>query len=74
MNKKLLSPLFWMGMISTVLLAAGVDFETLTSCVLLWDALISIAKNPVALLSCLVAIWAVWNDHSTKSVDIPFKK
>jgi len=69
MKDKLKNPLFWLGMISTVLLAAGVDFETLTSWPLLADALLGILKNPVALMMCFVTAYTVWNDNSTKKLD-----
>ena len=69
MKNKFKNPLFWFGMISTVLLAAGVDFETLTSWPLLADALIGILKNPVALVLCITTAYTVFNDNSTKGLD-----
>ncbi len=69
MKTKLTNPMFWLGMITTVLLAAGVDFETLTSWNLLADALLGILKNPVALSMCVVTAYGIFNDNGTKGLD-----
>lgn len=69
MNNKLKNPMFWLGMVTTVLLAAGVDFETLTSWPLLANALLGILQNPVALAMCIVTGYTVWNDNSTTKLD-----
>lgn len=69
MKNKIKNPLFWFGMISTVLLAAGVDFETLTSWPLLAESLLGILKNPVSLVLCITTAYTVFNDNSTKGLD-----
>lgn len=71
---KLKNPVFWLTMITTVLLAAGVDFETLTSWPLLAEALLSILKNPVALAMVIVTGYGIFNDNGIKGLDFPFKK
>jgi len=69
MKNKLTNPVFWLSMITLVLAAAGVDFETLTSWPLLADALLSILKNPVSLAMVIVTAYGIWNDQSTKKLD-----
>lgn len=73
MKNKLTNPVFWLSMVTLVLAAAGVDFETLTSWTLLVEALKGIAMNPVALAMVVVTAYGVWNDQSTKKLD-GFKK
>ena len=74
MKNKLTNPVFWVTMVTLVLAAAGVDFETLTSWPLLAEALLSILKNPVSLAMVIVTAYGIWNDQSTKKLDNPFKK
>ena len=69
MKNKLKNPIFWVSMVTLVLAAAGVDFETLTSWPLLADALLSILKNPVSLAMVIVTAYGIWNDQSTKKLD-----
>lgn len=69
MKQKLKNPVFWASLIAIVLAAGGVNFESLTSWNLLAEALFGIVKNPVALVSCVVAAYGVFNDNSTKQLD-----
>ena len=69
MKQKLTNPVFWLSMVTLVLAAAGVDFETLTSWPLLADALLGILKNPVSLAMVIVTAYGIWNDQSTKQLD-----
>lgn len=59
---------FWMGVAATVLLAAGVDWQTLTSWPLLIQAFISIVQNPVAIVSGVIAFIGIAVDTSTKGL------
>lgn len=69
MKQKLTNPIFWASLITLVLAAAGVDFETLTSWPLLLEALKSIIMNPVSLLAVIVTAYGIFNDNSTKELD-----
>ncbi len=69
MKNKLTNPVFWLSMITLVLAAAGVDFETLTSWPLLVEALKGIVLNPVSLAMVIVTAYGIWNDQSTKKLD-----
>lgn len=64
MIDKIKNPYFIAGIISTILLAGGFEFETLTSWSLLIDALRSIIENPVTIVSCICSVYAMFNDNS----------
>ena len=68
-KQKLRNPVFWIGIFMTIIAAGGVNFETLTSWPLLVDALLSIINNPVAIIAVVLAVYAQWNDNSTKKLD-----
>ena len=69
MKDKIKNPIFWLGLISIIFGAAGVDFNTLTSWQLFGEALFSIVQNPVAIVAVIGAIIAVWNDNSLPGLD-----
>ena len=62
------NPIFWVALIGIVFSAAGISFESLTDWSLLADALVSIVKNPVAIVAVIVAILGVFTDTSTKGL------
>ena len=65
MKDKFKNPYFILGLISTIFLAANIDFNTLTSWQLLLDAIMSIVSNPVAIIAVIGAILGLVNDNST---------
>lgn len=65
MLEKFKNPYFILGLISTIFLAAGVDFNTLTSWQLLLNAILNILNNPVAIVAVIGAILGLVNDNST---------
>lgn len=69
MKEKLRNPYFWLSTLALIFSASGIDFETLTSWRLLGEALISIVKNPVAVVAVITAFLGIWNDNSTKGLD-----
>lgn len=71
---KIKNPVFWMGMLSVVLLAAGIDPQTLTSWSVVWEKLVAIASNPYTLAMVIVALYSNFNDNGTAKLDIPFKR
>lgn len=71
---KLKNPMFWIGIVSAIFLAANIDPETLTQWNLVLEALLEILLNPVKLVAAFIAVYSMWNDNSTKKLDIPFKK
>ena len=74
-TSKLKNPVFWIGLVSAVLLAGGVDFETLTSWKLLSSAVFGILSNPVALALSVTTAYSIFNDNGTKGLDkIKIKK
>lgn len=68
MSKRIKNAYFWLGLIGIVFAAGGVDFETLTSWKLLFQAIFSILNNPVAVVSVAFAIIGVSVDTSTPGI------
>lgn len=69
MKEKFKNPYFWLGIVSVIFAAAGVDFNSLTSWRLLGEALISILNNPVAVIAVIGAVLGVFNDNGTSGLD-----
>jgi len=53
---------FWIGAAGIVLSAAGIEPDTLTSWPLVWEAIVSIASNPVALIGGALGIIASYTN------------
>ena len=70
MKDKLKNPYFWLSTIALIFSASGVDFNQLTSWKLLLDALVSILNNPVSIIAVITAFLGIWNDNSTKGLDL----
>ena len=67
--EKLKNPYFWLSVFALIFSAAGIDFETLTSWILFFQALLDIILNPVAIVAVITAFLGIWNDNSTKGLD-----
>ena len=68
-HPKLKNPYFYLSVFALIFSASGVDFETLTSWQLLGESLMSILKNPVAIIAVITAFLGIWNDNSTNGLD-----
>lgn len=68
-NPKFKNPVFIAGIIAVLFGSAGVDFQTLTSWHLLFEAIIGILQNPVSIMAVVVALYAQWNNNDTKQLD-----
>lgn len=55
----------YIGLIGIVFAAAGINPNTLTSWVLVKDAILGILANPVAVASVIMAVVGVFVDNST---------
>lgn len=64
-NTKLKNLWVWAGIVGSALLAAGVDWTTLTDWGLLVQALIGVVQNPVALISFTATMIAVFVNPNT---------
>lgn len=53
------NPMFWIGMVSVILTAAGISPETVTSWPLLAENILSILSNPFMLSTVVLAICGV---------------
>lgn len=68
-NPKFKNPTFWISLVAVVFAGAGIDFNTLTSWELFFNAILNILNNPVAIVSVIIAIVGIFNDNSTKGID-----
>lgn len=68
-NAKLRNPYFWLSVFGLIFVAAGIDFNTLTSWELLGAAIMSILQNPVSIVAVITAMLGIWNDNSTAGMD-----
>lgn len=71
MKDKFKNPYFWLSTFALIFSASGIDFNQLTSWSLLAQALLGILNNPVSVVAVITAFLGIWNDNSTKGMDIP---
>ena len=69
MKEKMKNPYFYIGIIGVVFSSAGIDMTLLTDWNLFFNALLDIVKNPMTLVSVILALIGVYNDNSTKGLD-----
>lgn len=69
MNIKFKSPVFWIGVVAAVFLAAGIDPESLTNWPVVVEGLKSIVMSPVKLMAVIGVVYGIFNDNSTKGLD-----
>ena len=68
-NPKFKNPYFYLSVIALIFSASGIDFNQLTSWVLLGQALFDIISNPVSVVAVITAFLGIWNDNSTPKLD-----
>lgn len=68
-NPKLKSPYFWLSIVSLIFASANIDFNTLTSWNLFFDALLTIVNNPVSIMAVIGTLIGIWNNNDTKGMD-----
>ena len=71
MKDKFKNPYFWLSTFALIFSASGVDFNQLTSWSLLAQSLLEILNNPVSIVAVITAFLGIWNDNSTKGMDMP---
>jgi len=59
------NPWFWIGVCSVALTAIGIDPQTFTSWNAVLDGILSVLKNPVQLVTLLLAVLGVFIDPTT---------
>lgn len=62
------NPWFWIGLISVIITAVGVDPQSLTSWQAVWSGIISTINNPVQLGAVVVAVLGVFIDPTTSGL------
>lgn len=65
---RLRNPWFWIGLISVILTAVGVDPQSLTSWQAVWNGIISTLNNPVQLGAVVIAVLGVFIDPTTSGL------
>ena len=62
------NPWFWIGVISVIITASGVDPQTFTSWQLVWEGIKAVVSNPVQFVAVLLAVLSVFVDPTTSGV------
>lgn len=62
---RLKNPWFWVGVISIVVTAIGIDPSTMTTWGAVWAAAVAVLHNPVQLVTAVLAVLAVFIDPTT---------
>ena len=62
---RLKSPWFWVGVVSIIITAIGLDPTTMTSWGAVLDAVEAVFRNPVQLVTAVLAVLAVFVDPTT---------
>ena len=65
---RLKNPWFWVGIVSTILAAMGVDPEMFTSWGAVWSAFVSLVSNPFQLGCVILAVLGIFIDPTTSGV------
>lgn len=62
---RLKNPWFWVGVVSIIITAIGLDPTTMTSWGAVLDAAEAVLRNPVQLVTAVLAVLAVFVDPTT---------
>lgn len=62
---RLKNPWFWVGVVSIIITAIGLDPTTMTSWGAVWNAAVAVLHNPVQLVTVVLAVLAVFIDPTT---------
>lgn len=62
---RLKNPWFWVGVVSIIITAIGLDPTTMTSWGAVLDAVEAVLRNPVQLVTAVLAVLAVFVDPTT---------
>lgn len=62
---RLKNPWFWVGVVSIIITAIGLDPTTMTSWGAVQDAAEAVLRNPVQLVTAVLAVLAVFVDPTT---------
>lgn len=65
---RLKNPWFWIGVVSTILAAMGVDPEMFTSWSAVWSAFVSLVSNPFQLGCVILAVLGIFIDPTTSGI------
>ncbi len=57
----------WLSFIAAALLACGIDWQTMTSWQLVWEALLDFINNPAQIILFCVTLFGIINNPTNKS-------
>lgn len=59
---RLKSPAVWVGIISTLVIATGIDLQTITSWDILFENIKTFIGNPIAIFGAIMSIFSFLNN------------
>lgn len=62
---RLKNPWFWVGVISVIITAIGIDPTTMTTWASVMDAIDAVLRNPFQLITAVLAVLAIFVDPTT---------
>lgn len=68
MNERFKNPWFWVGIVSVVLTATGMNPEMFTSWAALYQAILDVLRNPFLLGTAALAVLGVFVEPTTKGI------
>lgn len=68
MNERFKNPWFWVGIVSVVLTATGMEPEMFTSWEALYQAILDVLRNPFLLGTAALAVLGVFVEPTTKGI------
>lgn len=66
---KFKNPVFWIGVLSAIYLATGLELADLGSWEIAAQGLLDIIVSPAKLITAFLSVYAMFNDNSTKKLD-----
>ncbi len=62
---RLKNPWFWVGVLSVIITSIGIDPSTMTTWCSVLDAIDAVLRNPVQLITAILAVLAIFVDPTT---------
>ncbi len=62
---RLKNPWFWVGVMSVIITAIGIDSSTMTTWTSVIDAIEAVLRNPFQLVTAILAVLAIFVDPTT---------
>ena len=59
------NPWFWIGVVSVIIAAMGIEPEMFTSWAIVWEAIVDLFTNPFRLFTVAIAVLGIFIDPTT---------